>query len=61
MDNKNLFFDVRTVERNIAEGRISKSDFDKYLKEMKDSGENAEFETIGKDEDEENDSTEETE
>lgn len=52
MDDKISLFDVRTVERNISEGKISKSDLDKHLKEIKDSSENADFETIGKDESE---------
>ncbi|WP_462137257.1 hypothetical protein [Candidatus Mycalebacterium sp.] len=60
MDKKNLF-DLRTAERNIAEGRISKSDFDKHMKELKDSSENGEFETIGKDEDENDSPEKETE
>lgn len=37
-----LLIDKRIVERNIHKGLISRKDFDKYLSELPDSGENAE-------------------
>ncbi len=35
-------FDVRVVERNIAAGRITRKDYEKYLKGLPDEGEEGE-------------------
>lgn len=35
-------FDTRLVERNIYKGRLSPKDYDKYIKGLDDSAENAE-------------------
>ncbi len=52
MSDKNSVFDVRVVERNIAGGVISESDFEEHIKEINDSSDNAEFVTSGEEEEE---------
>lgn len=57
-DKKDRLFDVRTVERNIEKGLITRDEYKEYLESLDDSADNAEsmeaeFEEGVLDEDEE--------
>jgi hypothetical protein len=41
-------FDVRTIERNVARGVITRDDADKALKKLADDGDNAEWVNVEK-------------
>ena len=49
MADKEPDFDVRTVERKIADGVFSKKDYKKALGEVPDSSDNAEFVSVEED------------
>jgi len=43
MKNDDLLFDLRVVDKNIREGTVKKSDYDKYLKSLPDRGKEVEW------------------
>lgn len=65
-EKKERLFDLRTVERNIENGLITREEYQAYLKELDDAAERAEkieatFEVGVLDEEEEQESAEEEE
>ncbi len=46
MSKDETFFDRRVIERNLTEGVVSRGEYDKYLKSLKDVEERAEYVSI---------------
>lgn len=65
-DKKDRLFDVRTVERNIEKGLITREEYNEYLESLEDASDKsavieAEFEEGVLDDDEEDEDAEEAE